>query len=86
MHLADPPSFGPIRERLELFPRLRFKLDPTADWDKRLITEIAATRAVDTVDLKSFYRPPFGQPANPHLYELIARAFPDSWIESGDNP
>lgn len=81
MHLPDPPSFEPIRERLELFPGLRFKLDPTAEWTEGLIDEIAATGAVDTADLKSQYPPPFGQPADPRLYELVVRAFPDAWLE-----
>ena len=81
MHLADPPSFEPIRERLELFPGLRFKLDPTTEWDEGLIAEIAATGAVDTVDLKSQYPPPFGQPADPRLYAAVTRAFPNAWIE-----
>lgn len=81
MHLADPPSSEPIRERLELFPDLRFKLDPTIEWDDRLIAEIAATDAVDTVDLKSQYPPPFGQPADPRLYEAVAREFAEAWIE-----
>jgi len=81
IHLADPPSFEPIRERLELFPALRFKLDPTTEWDERLIAEIAATGAVDTADLKSQYPPPFGQPADPRLYEAVVRAFPEAWIE-----
>ncbi len=81
IHLPDPPSFDPIRARLDLFPALRFKLDPTTEWDERLIDEIAATGAVDTVDLKSQYPPPFGQPADPRLYDAVARAFPDAWIE-----
>ena len=42
---------------------------------------LAATGAVDTVDLKSQYPPPFGQPADPELYERIVRAFPEAWIE-----
>ena len=81
MHLPEPPSFDPIRERLELFPDLRFKLDPTTEWDERLIAEIAATGAVDTADLKSQYPPPFGQPADPRLYDAVARAFPEAWLE-----
>jgi hypothetical protein len=81
MHLPDPPTFDPIRERLELFPGLRFKLDPTTEWDEKLIAEIAATGAVDTADLKSQYPPPFGQPADPRLYAAVVRAFPDAWIE-----
>jgi hypothetical protein len=81
IHLADPPSFEPIRARLELFPALRFKLDPTAEWDERLIAEIAATGAVDTADLKSQYPPPYGQPADPRLYAQVVDAFPRAWIE-----
>ena len=81
IHLPDPPSFEPIRERLELFPALRFKLDPTPGWDDRLIAEIAETGAVDTADLKSQYPPPFGQPADPRLCEAVVRAFPNAWIE-----
>jgi hypothetical protein len=81
MHLPEPPSPEPIRQRLHLFPGLRLKLDPTTDWDERLIAEIAATGAVDTVDLKSQYPPPFGQPADPELYERIVRAFRGAWIE-----
>jgi L-alanine-DL-glutamate epimerase-like enolase superfamily enzyme len=81
MHLADPPSFEPIRTRLELFPALRFKLDPTTEWDEQLFAEIAATGAVDTADLKSQYPPPYGQPADSHLYARVIEAFPESWIE-----
>jgi L-alanine-DL-glutamate epimerase-like enolase superfamily enzyme len=81
MHLVDPPSFEPIRERLELFPALRFKLDPTTTWDERLIAQIAATGAVDTVDLKSQYPPPYGEPGDPYLYARVVEAFPDAWVE-----
>jgi hypothetical protein len=81
MHLEDPPSADPIRRRLELFPGLRFKLDATSGWDDAMIAEVAATGAVDTIDLKSYYPPPYGQPADPGLYDRIVRAFPEAWIE-----
>ena len=81
MRLAEPPSVAPIRERLEQFPALRFKLDPTVEWDSELIAQIAATGAVDTVDMKSQYPPPYGQPADPRLYAEVIEAFPDAWIE-----
>jgi hypothetical protein len=81
IHLADPPSFEPIRSRLELFPAIRFKLDPTTDWDERLFADIAGTGAVDTADLKSQYPPPYGQPADPRLYAQVVEAFPEAWIE-----
>jgi hypothetical protein len=81
MHLPDPLSFEPVRARLELFPALRFKLDPTVEWDEGLIADIAATGAVDTADLKSQYPPPYGQPADAHLYAQVVDAFPHAWIE-----
>jgi L-alanine-DL-glutamate epimerase-like enolase superfamily enzyme len=81
VRLPEPPSIDTIRERLELFPELRFKLDPTTSWDERLIAELAATGAVDAVDLKSQYPPPFGQPADPILYARVAEGFPSAWIE-----
>ena len=32
-----------VRSRLELYPGLRFKLDPTSSWDEALIAELVAT-------------------------------------------
>ena len=32
---ASRPSLEPVRRRLELYPGLRFKLDPTSSWDER---------------------------------------------------
>jgi L-alanine-DL-glutamate epimerase-like enolase superfamily enzyme len=81
--LGDPPSVEPARCRLEAFPGLRLKLDPTARWDERLIVELAATGAVDILDLKGQYPPhvPAAQPADPELYERVAHAFPHAWLE-----
>lgn len=83
LRLPEPPTIDPIRERLELFPELRFKLDPAADWSAHLIAELAATSAVETLDLKGQYPPgsPFTLGPDPELYELLASAFPDAWIE-----
>src|SRR4051794_25248378 len=41
--LGDPPTFDPIRRRLERHPGLRFKLDVTSEWSPELIEEVAAT-------------------------------------------
>ena len=83
LRVPDPPTIEPIRRRLELVPGLRFKLDPTSAWSDRLIAELAATGAVDTLDLKGLYPPqaPIAQPADPVLYQRVADAFPDCWIE-----
>jgi hypothetical protein len=82
LRLGEPPSVKPIRRRLELYPGLRFKLDPTSSWDQALIAELVATGAVDSVDFKGLYVGSIvDQPADPVLYERVAEAFPDAWIE-----
>jgi L-alanine-DL-glutamate epimerase-like enolase superfamily enzyme len=83
LRLSEPATVDPIRERLKLFPELRFKLDPAADWDAQLIADLAATNAVDTLDLKSQYPPgaPFTLGPDPELYRQLVDAFPAAWIE-----
>jgi L-alanine-DL-glutamate epimerase-like enolase superfamily enzyme len=85
LRLGEPPSLEPLTERLALYPALRFKLDPTSTWTPELITEIAATGAVDSLDFKSFYTGTVvDQPTDPTLYERVLAAFPDAWIEDPD--
>ncbi len=82
LRLGEPPSIEPLRRRLELYPGLRFKLDPTSSWDERLIAELVATGAVDSVDFKGLYHGSIvDQPADPALYRRVAEAFPRAWIE-----
>ncbi len=82
LRLGEPPTLEPIRERLELYPGLRFKLDPTSSWDERLIAALVATGAVDSVDFKGLYVGSIvDQPADPVLYRRVAEAFPEAWIE-----
>ena len=66
---------------LELYPGLRFKLDPDRDWTDTLIGRLSDARVVDTVDFKGIYRGDFGSPPDAELYARIAAAFPDAWIE-----
>jgi len=63
---------------LELYPELRFKLDPDPDWTDEVI---AGLRNVDTVDFKGIFRGGFGMPADAELYARIIDAFPDAWVE-----
>jgi L-alanine-DL-glutamate epimerase-like enolase superfamily enzyme len=85
LRLGDPPSLEPISRRLERYPTLRFKLDPTTDWDPELIAALVATKAVDSVDFKSFYRGTVvDQATDPVLYRRVVDAFPDAWIEDPD--
>jgi hypothetical protein len=82
LRLGDPPTITPVRNRLESYPTLRFKLDPVSGWTEELIAELVATGAVDSVDLKGLYEGSIvDQGADPVLYERVARAFPEAWIE-----
>jgi L-alanine-DL-glutamate epimerase-like enolase superfamily enzyme len=82
LRLGEPPSIEPVRRRLDLYPRLRFKLDPTSSWDDALVAELASTGAVDTVDLKGAYHGTVvDQPPDPALYERVTAGLPEAWIE-----
>ena len=83
--LADPPSADQIRPWLDLYPSLRFKLDPMSDWTDELVADLAATGAIDSVDLKGQYEgTSVDQPPDPALYQRVLDAFPDAWIEDPD--
>src|SRR5919198_75404 len=55
LRLGEPPTIAPVRRRLDLYPGLRFKLDPTNGWTDELIAQLVDTGAVDSVDLKGLY-------------------------------
>jgi L-alanine-DL-glutamate epimerase-like enolase superfamily enzyme len=82
LRLGEPPSLQPLLERLQPYPWLRFKLDPTSSWSEQLIAELRATEAIDSVDFKAYYSGSIvDQPADPVLYRRVVEAFPDAWIE-----
>ncbi|MDQ3890646.1 MAG: hypothetical protein M3312_08890 [Actinomycetota bacterium] len=82
LRLPEPARTEPLHAWLRLYPGLRFKLDPTSSWNGVIVAEIAAIGAVDTVDLKGAYKgTPVDQPPDAGLYERVASAFPDAWIE-----
>jgi L-alanine-DL-glutamate epimerase-like enolase superfamily enzyme len=82
LRLGEPPTLAPLRQRLDTYPGLRFKLDPTSSWDEALIAELVATGAVDSVDFKGLYHGSVvDQPADPVLYRRVVEAFPHAWIE-----
>ena len=85
LRIEQPPRPDPVPLLLERYPSLRFKLDPTSDWDAELVATLAATGAVDTVDLKGAYKgTPVDQPGDPELYRMVAEGFPAAWIEDPD--
>jgi hypothetical protein len=85
LRLGEPPTLDPITRRLERYPGLRFKLDPTSSWDPDLIEALVATGAVDSIDFKALYRGTIvDQPPDPVLYRRVVEAFPDAWLEDPD--
>lgn len=75
-------SMEPLRRRLDRYPTLQFKLDPTSDWSEDLVTELARTGAVESVDFKGQYHGTVvDAPPDPELYERVLRHLPGAWIE-----
>ena len=71
-----------IRPWLAIYPDLQFKLDPTAEWDARLIAEVAATGSVRIVDFKAYYGAGLvANPPDPRVYEAVLAAFPQAVVE-----
>jgi hypothetical protein len=82
LRLGEPPSLEPVLSRLERYPTMRFKLDPTSSWTDELVADLVATGAVDSVDFKGRYTGTIvDQPADPELYARVVQAFPDAWYE-----
>jgi L-alanine-DL-glutamate epimerase-like enolase superfamily enzyme len=85
LRLGEPPSLEPVTRRLERYPTLRFKLDPTSSWTPELIDALVQTGAVDSVDFKALYRGTVvDQPPDPVLYQRVVDAFADAWLEDPD--
>jgi hypothetical protein len=81
----EPSSIDPVLERLAVYPDLRFKLDPTNDWDDDLIAKLVETGAVDSLDLKGQYKgTPVDVDTDPELYRKLIDAFPEAWLEDPD--
>jgi hypothetical protein len=82
LRLGKPATLDPVRRRLDAYPTLRFKLDPTSDWGDELIAALVETGAVDSVDFKGHYvGTVVDQPPDPDLYRRVVEAFPRAWIE-----
>ena len=82
MGLGEPPTADVIHRWLGVNPQLRFKLDATVEWDDALVAELAATGAVEVVDLKGHYAANWIDfPADEGLYRRVAEGLPDVLIE-----
>jgi L-alanine-DL-glutamate epimerase-like enolase superfamily enzyme len=81
----QPSTIETLNRKLDRYPGLRFKLDPTNDWSDELIADLAATGAIDSLDLKGFYKGTVVDvETDPELYRKLLEAFPDAWIEDPD--
>jgi hypothetical protein len=92
---ARPLTFGvslriagtadPVRERIDTYGNVRYKIDYEAEWTEALIADLASTDAVDVIDFKGAYK---GTPVDvdtvPDVYRLCAEAFPGAWLEDPD--
>jgi hypothetical protein len=83
---GEPSSIETLRRKLDRYPDLRFKLDPTNDWTDELIAALVATGAVDSLDLKGFYKgTPVDVVTDPELYSKLIESFPATvWFEDPD--
>jgi hypothetical protein len=65
----EPETSERMLRVLEKYPGTRFKLDPTNTWSDELIEELAASGAVDSLDLKGQYKgTPVDVETDPELY------------------
>lgn len=82
LRLGEPPTMAPLQSRLNAYPGLQFKLDPTTDWTPELAAEVAATGAVESLDLKGQYKGSIVDvEPDPELYKLLLMTFPSAWLE-----
>jgi hypothetical protein len=82
---GERSSIEPLLARLAAYPTLRFKLDPFNDWDAELIDALVGTGAVDSLDLKGFYKgTPVDVITDPELYAKLIEKFPDALLEDPD--
>jgi len=82
---GEPSTIETLRRKLDPYPDLRFKLDPTNDWTDELIAALVETGAVDSLDLKGFYKGTVVDvETDPELYAKLIEAFPDAWLEDAD--
>jgi hypothetical protein len=83
--MGDPPTIEPVTRRRARYPKLRFKLDATPDWDEQLIAGLIESGAVDSIDFKGAYKgTPVDTETDPAFYRRIAEAFPAAWLEDPD--
>ena len=86
MGVDGPARVDQLQDLLRRYPGLRLKPDVFPCWeDQRLLDDLAALDAIDTLDFKNF-DPALNRlnPLEPALYRRVAEAFPHAWLEDPD--
>ena len=82
MSLGEPPSTERFRSWLDLYPGLRFKLDANSEWTDELVSALAGTGVVDSIDFKGHYQGTIvDTPPDAALYRRVAEGLPEAWLE-----
>ncbi len=82
---GEPSSIETLKRKLDPYPTLRFKLDPTNDWTDELIAALVETGAVESLDFKGFYKGTVVDvETDPELYAKLIEAFPAAHFEDPD--
>jgi hypothetical protein len=70
------------RDWLAVDPALEFKLDPTGEWSRSFMAELAVTGRIRCLDFKAYYRGTVvDQAPDPELYRAGAELFSDAVLE-----
>jgi hypothetical protein len=76
------PTADRVRDWLAVDPTLEFKLDPTSEWGRGLVDELATTGQVRILDFKNYYEgTEVDAKPDPDLYRRAVEAFPDAVLE-----
>jgi len=82
LRLDEEPSIEPVRQRVALYPWIRFKLDATSGWNDAFVAELASLGVVETVDFKGAYHGTrVDQPPDAALYARVADGLPGALLE-----
>lgn len=83
IRLAEPPDLlEPLRRRLDAYPHLRFKLDPTPEWTAEALDWLRESGSVDSLDFKGLYEgTEVDTPPDAAFYARVIDGLPGTWIE-----
>jgi len=76
------PDVTPVLDLLDVHPSMGVKVDAAPDWDEDFVADLAATGAVEVVDLKAHYEDAaVATEPDPSLYRRVRDGFPEAILE-----